>query len=163
MKSRADELPMTHAALVHRACSWLRSQGAAVISCDGGPDTGEIPDVIGWDAAGWSTLVECKATRGDFHRDREKPCRAGLGMGRLRYYLCRRGVIQPNWLPPGWGLLWCNERAARVVVPAPVQGAWDRGEEMSHLLGLCRRLLARAAGAEPSTREAAAASDGSGQ
>lgn len=57
-------------------------------------------------------LVEAKASRADFLADARKPHRLdqATGIGRWRYYLCPEGLIQPEELPPRWGLLWVTRR-----------------------------------------------------
>lgn len=84
----------------------------------------EIPDAIGWLRSGVSLLVECKASRGDFLSDAVKPSRrsaksAGLavpepvvkgprkteGLGAYRFYFAPSGLLAPEELPEGWGLL----------------------------------------------------------
>lgn len=83
---------------------------------------GETPDAIGFRVStrrygGGSTVVECKTSRSDFLRDREKPHRAdGRGMGRFRYFLCPEGLIDVDEVPSGWGLLYlAARRTIRVV------------------------------------------------
>ena len=84
---------MTHAELVDRAAAWLRGKrhGCLVVLTE---HTGgrEIPDAIGWNRIGASTLVECKTSRGDLLRDSKKPWRRDdlrefYGVGRTRWYL----------------------------------------------------------------------------
>jgi hypothetical protein len=89
----------------------------------------EIPDAIGWLRSGISLLIECKASRGDFLSDAVKPSRrsgkAGVsggpepsnaeppikpprkteGLGAYRFYLAPSGLLHPDELPEGWGLL----------------------------------------------------------
>lgn len=88
---------------------WLRRQGCRVTLRDpfkAAVCTGECPDVIGW-RDGHSVLIECKVSRSDFLADKSKMFRAepALGMGDARLYLAPPGVIQPDDLPEGWGLL----------------------------------------------------------
>lgn len=115
-------MELTHASLTELAVRWLKrshSQNGpgchiAVSECRSGL-TGEIPDAIGWRVAGHndgSTVVEVKASRGDFLTDKNKPHRNGeeIGLGNWRYYLCPEGVIKSDDLPEDWGLLWVNSR-----------------------------------------------------
>lgn len=118
-------LPHSHDELVAAAAAWLRSRGCGVAPGNCWPHVGERPDAIGWQADGASVLIECKASREDFAADREKRCRAGLGMGRQRYYMCRRGMLPPHIIPAGWGLLWVGERGVRTILPAPARDDWD--------------------------------------
>ena len=94
MSDRAD--------LVRRAVAWLRSNRTTRNQPHGRQvvvfaelvteATKEIPDAIGWDARGVSTLVECKTSRADYHRDRLKTSRlAGVQLGRAS---CRERVLR---------------------------------------------------------------------
>ncbi len=89
----------------------------------------EIPDAIGWLRSGVSLLIECKASRGDFLSDAVKPSRrsgkVGVpgspaptapepeikpprkteGLGAYRFYLAPSGLLAPDEIPEGWGLL----------------------------------------------------------
>jgi len=69
--------------------------------------SGETPDALGWKKKCHSVLVECKASRADFLADRSKPWREQpeTGVGCERFYLTPRGLIKPEELPNGWGLL----------------------------------------------------------
>lgn len=107
---------MTHADLVQVAARWLRRSAACrVVLTEKPSGGGEIPDAIGWDAHRRSTLVEVKVSRGDFFRDRKKPSRDPRAcMGRLRWYLTPRGLLQPEEIPEPWGLLeWTGARVWR--------------------------------------------------
>lgn len=87
----------------------------------------EIPDAIGWLRSGVSLVVECKVSRADFLADSAKSSReAGrtgppateersrptarsprktAGLGAYRFYLAPSGLLFPEELPEGWGLL----------------------------------------------------------
>ncbi|MBX8534552.1 adenylosuccinate synthase [Pseudomonas cichorii] len=111
---------MTHNDLCLVAVRWLqRNNGAggpgchvAVSECRSGW-TGEVPDAIGFRAAGYndgSTVVECKTSRSDFLADRKKAHRQAGGLGNWRYFMAPAGMISPDELPSGWGLLEVNSR-----------------------------------------------------
>ena len=74
-----------------------------LVTCN---STGEIPDAIGWTCV-CSILFECKVSRADFLRDREKLFRYELpdrGMGDFRFYLTNPGVVRSaDEIPDGWG------------------------------------------------------------
>jgi len=90
--------------LVAAAARWLGKKCAVVVT-DLVTYAGETPDAIGWTSVN-SILVECKASRSDFKADARKPFRVrGEGMGELRYYMTPEGMVQPEELPEGWGLL----------------------------------------------------------
>ncbi len=154
---------MTHAELVERAQAWLYGTAKCAVAVTEYRTVygGEEPDALGWRPVGTSILVECKATRSDFLADRRKACRAGEGLGSLRYYLTPPGVCSPDDLPPGWGLLVVQGRRVRVVVEAERRTA-DLATERRLLVHALRKALGhfgadRAAslhpplGAEPQT------------
>lgn len=99
---------MTHSDLVLAAASWLKAQRCAVVITDMVTAGGETPDAIGFTS--WnSILVECKASRADFRRDAEKACRRrGGGMGCERFYMAPEGMLKPEEIPEGWGLIEIN-------------------------------------------------------
>lgn len=77
--------------------------------------SGEIPDAIGFRACdhfdAGSIVVEAKTSRADFLADRKKQHRqAERGCGNWRYFICPEGVVSPEELPQGWGLLLVNKR-----------------------------------------------------
>ena len=109
---------MTHDELVIRAVRWLKNTVRCVVVA-GEPWTPdwELPDAIGWKSwASW--LVECKTSRADFFRDQKKGFRrAGAkSLGNYRYYMTPPGLIHPNELPPGWGLLEVHPKIVRRVM-----------------------------------------------
>lgn len=112
----------THAELCAVAVKWLKRANSnnghgchvAVSEVKSGW-TGEIPDAIGFRQTGHgpsdgSVVVEVKVSRGDFLPDKKKPHRIEGGLGNWRYFMCPEGMIQPDELPEGWGLLWVNSR-----------------------------------------------------
>ncbi|RMH96415.1 adenylosuccinate synthase [Stutzerimonas nitrititolerans] len=119
-------IPMTHNDLCLVAVKWLKRANSAggpgchvaVSECRSGW-TGEIPDAIGFRAAGFddgSTVVECKTSRADFLADRKKAHRSAGGLGNWRYFMAPAGLIKPDELPAGWGLLEVNSRGHVKVV-----------------------------------------------
>ena len=138
---------MTHEKLVQRAVAWLRSYGCGVVLSEQCCASGETPDAIGWKRACHSVVVECKISRSDFLADREKPFRrkAELGMGCERYYLSPGGLLNPDELPRGWGLLELRGRDVHVDVPANEKMRSTRGfrYEMNLLLASLRRVEVR--------------------
>ncbi|KJU81084.1 adenylosuccinate synthase [Ectopseudomonas oleovorans] len=112
---------MSHADLCAIAVKWLKRANSAggpgchvaVSECRSGW-TGEVPDAIGFRAAGslddGSVVVECKTSRSDFLADRKKAHRTTGGCGNWRYFMAPEGLISPDELPPGWGLLTVNNR-----------------------------------------------------
>lgn len=97
---------MTHKECVEAATDWLSSKSEIIL-----PEffcwNAELADVIGFGSR-YTTLVECKISRGDFLADKNKPFRfrPERGMGDLRYYCCPKGLIKAEELPPKWGLVY---------------------------------------------------------
>ncbi|BCP56263.1 hypothetical protein K32_48800 [Kaistia sp. 32K] len=122
-------IPMSHADLCAIAVKWLKRANSAggpgchvaVSECRSGW-TGEVPDAIGFRAAGFedgSTVVECKTSRADFLADRKKAHRSSGGCGNWRYFMAPDGLISPDELPPGWGLLTVNSRGHVKAIAGP--------------------------------------------
>lgn len=101
----------THSKLVAIAERWLIARGCVVTSKElAAGNIYEIPDAIGWKSTG-SILVECKATRTDFLADSKKFVRNNeqYAVGRERWFLAPKNLIQVTELPSGWGLIECCE------------------------------------------------------
>ena len=133
---------MTHADLVRRAVRWLRNtKGCSVIVTRASINTTENPDALGWTGLGQSLLVECKVSRGDFFRDQKKFFRANpdRGVGNLRWYLTPPGLVRPDEVPEGWGLLECRLAFLRTRKEAPWQNEKNRAEEIRILLARITR------------------------
>jgi len=88
---------VTHAELVARAVRWLRGthRCPVVFGELATYDTGEVPDAIGWRRGWQSILVECKTSRSDFRREKDKirERRGRGGVGRERWYLTPPGLV----------------------------------------------------------------------
>jgi hypothetical protein len=138
---------MTHAQLVAKAVPWLRSYRCGVVLSEQALSSGEMPDAIGWKGACHSVLVECKVSRADFLADREKPCRLKpkTGVGCERFFLAPRGLIRPDELPTGWGLLEYQNRKIEKVRSSARNLRTDIGfrYEMNLLLASLRRVEIR--------------------
>lgn len=110
---------MTHNDLVKRAERWLRgTMRCGVVLCEVVGSGWEQPDAIGWKHGGHhSVLVECKTSRADFLRDKKKWHRQSRehSMGQERWYLAPSGIIQPEELPEGWGLIEVRGKQIRKV------------------------------------------------
>lgn len=110
---------MTHSDLIDVAVRWLRRRphNCSVVfaelqvqSCI------ERPDAIGFGYGGGSILVECKVSRADFLKDRNKPHRA-FGMGGRRWFLTTPGVVHDRCeVPFGWGVAEVRGERRRVHV-----------------------------------------------
>lgn len=102
-------ITITHKNLVEIAYKWgLKNGGMSVAFKELYSMASEIPDVIGFNS--WeSTVIECKASRADFLKDKKKPHRT-KGMGNWRFYICPKGLIKVNELPEKWGLIYVDEK-----------------------------------------------------
>jgi hypothetical protein len=138
---------MTHAQLVQKAVTWLRSYRCGVVLSEQACLSGEMPDAIGWKRACHSVLVECKISRADFLADREKPFRQKQehGLGCERFYLTPVGMLRLEELPAGWGLLECHNRKIKLLQPAAKNLRTPTGfrYEMNLLLASLRRVEIR--------------------
>jgi len=129
--------PRLHDQLVERAGRWLKgTAGCSVVLEELVANTasGETPDAVGW-RSDFSILIECKATRGDFLADKKKRFRQDpeRGIGSFRFYLCPPGLIKPEELPEGWGLLYAEERIIRKV-HGPKGNSWTYGDAKNFML-----------------------------
>lgn len=146
MKSEA----LTHSELVQRGCSWLRSERrrSIVLAEFRTTATNEKPDCIGWNSDGWSIVIECKVSRGDFLRDKRKDVRTRDlhmhdGMGQERWYLSPPGIILLKDLPADWGLLYATPKGIVVERHAVknILHVERQRHELTLLLAFMRRLL----------------------
>lgn len=143
----APPAPMTHTELVERARRWLEgTRRCALVATERSCfKSDESPDAIGWDAYGRSVLVECKVSMSDLYADRRKRHRRETaGMGLERWYMAEDGVLRPDALGDGWGLLVIRRgRVFRAV--APIVRHEKRGEiaqlEAPLLVALTRRAM----------------------
>lgn len=98
---------MTHSELVQVAASQLKRWRCLPIITEMhcANTYGEIPDAIGWLSRA-SILIECKTSRADFLRDRDKIFRRyhDFGMGDIRFYFTNPGVIHEDDVLAGWGV-----------------------------------------------------------
>ena len=90
----------------------------------------ENADVWGYDGI-YTAVIEVKTSHADFLADAKKWWRSDvakgydLHAGTYRWYLCPEGVIKPEELPEGWGLLyWNGKKIERVVAPARNEHNW---------------------------------------
>lgn len=133
---------ITHALLIEHAAKWLQKKGCAVVITDMSHGGAETADAIGWRGR-FSILVECKASRADFLADARKSFRRfpPQGMGAKRYFCTMRGLLKPEELPSGWGLLEWDGRKLRIAKEADHQSHEPGArEEISLLLSAMRRL-----------------------
>lgn len=111
--------------------------------------TSENPDAIGFIGGGFSTLIECKASRSDFAADKKKYFRRDQthGMGYERYFMAPVGLLKPAEILNGWGLLEVYDMPPRFQT-RPVAKAKDSERfyernlqaELSYLTSAIRRI-----------------------
>lgn len=134
---------MNHDELVRRAERWLYGtmRMQVVIAEPAGACVHEIPDVIGWNSR-HSVLVECKATRGDFLRDRRKWFRSKpeAGMGDMRWFFAPPGLIKIEELPEGWGLAEVRGKQVRKVKRACMFTFFRRCNKLSEITLLVKEV-----------------------
>jgi hypothetical protein len=129
-----------HSQLIALAAKWLEARQHAVVITDMSHGGSETPDAIGW-KAGYSTLVECKASRSDFLNDRHKYFRhkPERGMGTYRYYATPEGLIGLHELPENWGLIELRNGKLKVTKKAKDQPR-SASNENSLLVSAMRRI-----------------------
>ena len=96
---------MTHKELVKVAANWAEQRHKIVVTERGAIN--ELPDVFGFDY-GYTTLIECKVSRSDFLRDKNKLTRRYDGefcSGNYRIYCVPSGLFKEDDIPETWGLL----------------------------------------------------------
>jgi hypothetical protein len=145
----------THAELVSRGARWARNTyGCKVVLTENESYSGETPDVIGWKRNGRSILIECKTSRPDFLADAKKPFRANtvIALGAERYYMTNVGLLKPEELPEGWGLVEVKGNGCKVVVPCrprkDLRSDQARNYEMRMLVDALNRVSMRLAPAQ---------------
>lgn len=138
---------MTHSQLVVSAVEWLRKYRCGIVLSEQACVSGEMPDAIGWKRTCHSVVVECKISRADFLADQEKPFRLQpeLALGCERFYLSPAGLLDPEEVPRGWGLLELAKRRVRVMRRSARNLRTEIGfrNEMNLLLASLRRVEIR--------------------
>lgn len=132
----------THKEACTRAARWLQNtMGCAVVMTERTTRVQETPDAVGWKSDGDSILVECKVSRSDFHADKAKVFRRveEQGVGLHRYYAAPKGILTPEDMPDGWGLLEITEHQVRVRKRPDGKPA-NKTAEVSMLVSAIRRL-----------------------
>lgn len=131
----------THSDLVERSRAWLSGKGYPIIVTEIS-SVGEEPDALGF-KNGRSTLIECKASRSDFLADKKKYWRKHPenALGDIRYYCAPKGLILPEEIPFGWGLLETSGSGLRVKAkPSRVSSKVCHRNEIYILMSVIRRI-----------------------
>lgn len=92
-------------------------------------------------------LLECKASRADFISDKRKMFRRnpGYGMGEFRYFFIHRGLLKPEEIPEGWGLIETTGVRGKIIKASKY---WDERAiraEFDTLISVIRRIGVSAA------------------
>lgn len=109
---------MTHRELVELGIRYLKKSGYQYILAEPGYRK-ELPDVLGFGMQA-SFLIECKASRSDFLRDKKKPFRqpGAKGLGKKRMYLVNPGICKASEVPDNWMLAYAtSEDSIEIVKP----------------------------------------------
>jgi hypothetical protein len=135
---------MTHKQLVQKAKNYLLGTGGCTIAIAELTTTSisEIPDVIGFTKfEGKSILLECKVTREDFLQDKKKSFRQYEedGLGDERYFYVPKGLLFPDEIPDGWGLLAFDGYRTHKLKKAEHKES-NKTNEVSFLCSVIRRL-----------------------
>lgn len=125
-----------HEELCALGARWCKRNGFSIIATNiQSTGSQEKPDVIAF-RSDCSLLIEAKVSRGDFFADRNKTSRnASEGLGLYRFYIAPHGMISPDELPVGWGLLEKEGRSIKVKVGpmiSPKDNLWP-SEGISNL------------------------------
>lgn len=132
----------THQQLVDIGEKFLKKLNYKVIGKEVKSMSSEIPDLIGFQCD-ISTVIECKTSRQDFIKDREKPHRIEGGVGNFRFFLCPEGLITVDELPERWGLIEVNSkgRAEMKYNPYGKGNIWGRKIGLESNILTERRIL----------------------
>ena len=138
-------MAVTHEELRKAAVRWLtNSKKCSVVLSEMVSAAGDIPDAIGW-KYGFSYMVECKASRSDFHANKNKPHeRANSGVGCHCFFLSVPEVIKIEDLEDSdYGLLWLGESGVIRVKKEPTTRETNHRKEICMLTSALRRVRTR--------------------
>lgn len=138
----------SHSRLVDEAVRWLRSSyRCGIVLSEQSCSSGETPDAIGWKGRNHSVVVECKISRADFVADATKAWRINpdSALGCERFFFAPAGIISPDEVFPGWGLLEIRGREVSIARKSKknLRSAQGFANEMNLLLASLRRVEVR--------------------
>jgi len=142
MQKTKSEYSPTHNQLVRRIAAWFKARHqSSIVMAEFVTSAQEIPDVLAMQSGAHSVLVECKVSRSDFLVDKTKFFRRqeDYGMGDKRYYAAPAGMINPDELPDGWGLLDVDAYRIREIVE-PKNKEANKRRECLMLMSALRRV-----------------------
>jgi hypothetical protein len=101
-----------------------------------------IPDVVGMNHH-LTAVIECKVSRADYFADSKKSHRNSfIQLGNYRYFLVPIGLITPDDVNEGWGLLYCHEHKITIEKePKYYPPSETRGQEYQVMYSIIRRLM----------------------
>ena len=142
---------MTHSDLCALGAKYMQEKGLlrfqrpkyVVVEIQTMPGTPR-PDIYGFGGA-ITQQIEVKVGRGDFLKDRNKTHRQDpdSDVGELRSYLCQIGLIKPDEVPPGWGLLYCDTKNNIRVIKEPSIQESNMRAELTIISSVLRRVKVR--------------------
>lgn len=138
----SEEYKPTHKNIVRRISVWFKNRHqSCIVMAEFVTAAQEIPDVLVMQSGANSVLIECKASRSDFIADKTKSFRRQevYGVGDIRYYAAPEGIIKPEELPDGWGLLIVRPHQIIETVE-PKRKEADKRKECIMLMSALRRL-----------------------
>jgi hypothetical protein len=134
---------LTHSNLVEIGAKYLFGKRYMVVLKELATCIPETPDVLGF-RSGWSYLLEAKVSRGDFKGDAKKSFRhyPEKGVGNYRSYVCPKGLIKPEELPAGWGLVYVDPITKRLrTIVFPRYQSSNLHNEQLLLVSVVRRMI----------------------
>ncbi len=138
---------MTHAELISRGINWLKNNQVStmrfpIILHEYRCYANSIPDIIGMNH-NRTAVIECKISRADYLADQKKGHRHYcFQLGNLRYYLCPVGMLKPEEINGGWGLLYCHPHRITLEKESNIfTKEQTRQEEYRVMYSVIRRLM----------------------
>ena len=138
---------MTHEELIKRGVKWLKNNQIStmrfpIILPEYRCFANSIPDIIGLNHYR-TAVIECKVSRADYLADQHKGHRHyRFQLGNYRYYLCPVGLLLPNEINNGWGLLYCHPHKITIEKQAVEFSIEEtRKEEYQVMYSIIRRLM----------------------
>jgi hypothetical protein len=143
---------LSHSDLCNIGARWISKKGLPLAAVELKTIGREIPDVYATNGM-MSAIMEAKVSRSDFLADAKKEHRMHpyRGIGDLRYYICPEGLIKPDEVPSGWGLIWVSQKG-RIIEQIPLfkgnipsecsmRHPCDKQKDRDILYSICRRFI----------------------
>ena len=137
---------MTHSELVARGVNWLKNNRVStmrmpIVLPEYRCYADSIPDIIGLNHDK-TVVIECKVSHPDYLNDQRKGHRRhAIQLGNLRYYLCPVGLLHPEEINNGWGLLYCHSHKITIEKQSDIFAKEQtRPQEYQVMYSIIRRL-----------------------